>query len=69
MKKIFWLLVLFVLFWVLVALNIALGQRSDFQHDQTRRFLFDAEMVDYVNADSCELLKEKYGSSNCYVYK
>ncbi len=46
-----------------------MGNKKWFQHDQNRTPLFRGELVDYINADSMELLIEKYGNRYCYVYK
>jgi hypothetical protein len=46
-----------------------IGSHSTFIHDQNRRYMFDGEMVDYINADNMIRLKDKYGSCHCYVYK
>jgi len=48
-----------------------IGATDTFQHDQTQRWLFNAELVDWANIGDADLLMKKYGvkSAPGYVYK
>jgi hypothetical protein len=48
----------------------SIGSRQDFQHDQTQRYLFSAEMVDWCQVEGMMNLVDLYGKSMPgYTYK
>ena len=47
-----------------------IGTRKSFKHDQTRKFLFDAELVDFAKLSDIKTKLSKYGKVvRAYVYK
>jgi hypothetical protein len=50
--------------------NANKGDKQSFQHDQTMRYLFDAEFIDFAFITNIKSKLSKYGKSlNGYVYK
>jgi len=51
-------------------LSYKFGTRKSFKHDQTRKFLFDAELVDFAKLSDIKRKLSKYGKVvRAYVYK